>query len=331
MPTRRPRFVLLFIAFTGCQARDTPPPTTAEEWTDQAPHREGTVSVNGASINYLDWGGSGRPLILIHGNIQNAHVFDALVPLLGSDFRVIAYTRRGFGRSSKVGPFDAATFTEDLRALMDSLGIARAHLAGWSLGGNEVTRMAGLYPDRVDRIVYLDAGYDWADPASAAAFQAMPMNLVPSDSALRSVAAYQDWILGLFAPTLVDRSLMAANVRGMVDIQPDGGVRPVTSDSVAAQVATNFMADRRDYTRVKAPALAIYSEVFLDATHGDSVQRAKTLAWEQGLFAPFRVKSIERIKREVPSVEVVFVPGAHPDFVITYRDTVAAAMRRFLQ
>jgi pimeloyl-ACP methyl ester carboxylesterase len=50
-------------------------------------------------------------------------------------------------------PYDTATLTEDLRGLMDRLGIAKAHLAGWSMGGNEITAMAGTRPERVNRIV----------------------------------------------------------------------------------------------------------------------------------------------------------------------------------
>jgi 3-oxoadipate enol-lactonase len=64
---------------------------------------------------------------------------------------------RRHGHSDAKGPFDTKTRTEDLRGLMDSLGIAKAHLAGWSLGGNDITAMAGAHPERVGSIVYLDA------------------------------------------------------------------------------------------------------------------------------------------------------------------------------
>jgi pimeloyl-ACP methyl ester carboxylesterase len=152
-------------------------------WTDVSPHASGFVIANGTRLHYLDWGGTGPTLILIHGYSDNPHVFDDLVPALGGQFRIVAYARRGHGQSGKAGPYDLGTLTEDLRVLMDSLGIARAHLAGWSMGGNEITAMAGRYPDRVERIVYLD-GYDWSDPAIVAGFNNPPVNLAASGSTL---------------------------------------------------------------------------------------------------------------------------------------------------
>ena len=111
-------------------------------------------------------------LILLHGSGDNPHVFDDLAPAFTDRFHVIAYARRGHGRSEARPPYDTATLTEDLRGLMDALGISKASLVGWSLGGNEITAMAALHPDRVDKLVYLDAAYDWADPDYKAAFQA---------------------------------------------------------------------------------------------------------------------------------------------------------------
>ena len=76
----------------------------------------------------------------------------------------------GHGVPDAKGPFDATTRTEDLRGLMDSLGIAEAHLAGWSLAGNDITAMACTHPERADSIVYLEGAYDWGSPAVAGAF-----------------------------------------------------------------------------------------------------------------------------------------------------------------
>jgi hypothetical protein len=165
----------------------------------------------------------------------------------------------------------------------------------------------------------------------AAAFNALPISLAPPAAALASLDAYRRWYFETFLPTVANTAPMEAYLRDLVDVQPDGTVRPGTSDSVAAAVFKTVLTDRRDYTKVKAPALAIYSEVFLDANQGDSAQRAKTSTWERDHMIPFRTASIARIKRELKSPEVVTVPGAHPDFVVTARDQVAAAMRRFLK
>lgn len=154
-------YVALAIALGLAAALVKAAPTT---WVDTSPHKEGFVAANGITLEYLDWGGAGEVLILLHGSGDNPHVFDDLAPAFIDRFRVIAYARRGHGRSEARPPYDTATLTEDLRGLMDALRIPKASLAGWSLGGNEITAMAGSYPERVDKLVYLDGGYDWADP-----------------------------------------------------------------------------------------------------------------------------------------------------------------------
>ena len=299
-------------------------------WSDPAPHKSGFVTANGIRLHYLDWGGSAPALILIHGYGDNPHVFDDLAPAFTDRFRVVAYARRGHGRSDAKGPYDTATLTEDLRGLMDGLGIAKAHLAGWSMGGNEITAMAGTHPERVDRIVYLEGAYDWADPASVAALKIFPIDMTPPASAMRSLDAYRAHQRTVWFPGVGDASRFEAYIRDLVDIQPDGTVRSATSDSVAQALLTTLLTDRRDYTKVRSPALAIYAETFLDVRNVDAAQRAKNLAWEQKHMVAFRAASVERARRELPNVEIVNVPGTHLDFLYTSRDQVVVAMRRFL-
>ena len=325
-------FVVTLLVLAGCSSPRPAVETrqAAPAWTDPSPHTSGFVIVPGARLNYLDWGGTGPNLILIHGMGDNPHAFDGLAAALGTQFRIIAYARRGHGRSSKAGPFDTATLTEDLKALMDSLKIARAHLAGWSMGGNEITAMAGSYPDRVDRIVYLDAAYDWADPRERVAFKALPFDLSPKPANLASPDAFKAWQVATFYPSVRNPDQIEAYLRDLVDIQADGTVKPVTSDSVSAALAEALFTNPRDYSRVRVPALAIYAETMLDMAQPDSAVRTKQRAWEEQFLGPFRAASVERVKRELKGVEVVRVRGAHGDFLWTSTDQVAEAMRKFL-
>src|SRR5690349_13742617 len=68
---------------------------------DRSPHREGFVRRDGVLLHYLDWGGSGPPLVLVPGRGENAHVFDDLAPRLVPRYRVVALTRRGYGQSGR--------------------------------------------------------------------------------------------------------------------------------------------------------------------------------------------------------------------------------------
>jgi hypothetical protein len=91
------------------------------------------------------------------------------------------------------------------------------------------------------------------------------------------------------------------------------------------------LTDRPHYTRrsVRQPSRFMQTHSF-DVGNGDPAQLAKNLDWEQKYMAPFRAASIERVRREVPSVETVKVPGTHKDFVFTSREQVVSAMQRFL-
>src|SRR5262249_51072817 len=123
------------IALLGCDKKPepapVPPPTGAAAWVDSSTHQIHSVAVNGTTISYLDWGGTGEPLVYIHGLGDSPHSFDDLAPALTDRVRVIAYSRRAHGQSAQNVPFDNGTLTEDLHQLLDSLKIARANLAGW--------------------------------------------------------------------------------------------------------------------------------------------------------------------------------------------------------
>ena len=132
-----------------------------ESWVDPSPHAEGFVTTSAGRLHYLDWGGEGDTVVLLAGLGNSAHVFDDFAPLLTRSFRVIGLTRRGFGASARPSSgYDTDTLAGDLAEALAALGLARVHLVGHSLAGDEMTRYAGLHPDRVLSVVYLDAAYD---------------------------------------------------------------------------------------------------------------------------------------------------------------------------
>jgi len=97
---------------------------------------------NRVRLHVEDSGGDGRPVVLIHGwPLSGAAWKPQVAPLQGAGYRVIAYDRRGFGRSDKPqGGFDYDTLTADLAGLMADLDLRDATLVGFSMGGGEVAR-----------------------------------------------------------------------------------------------------------------------------------------------------------------------------------------------
>ena len=103
---------------------------------------------NSGSIDlYYEDHGAGQPVVLIHGYPLSCRGWDKQVPVLLEDgHRVIAYDRRGFGKSSQpVTGYDYDTFASDLHALLEALDLRDIVLAGHSMGTGEVTRYLSRY------------------------------------------------------------------------------------------------------------------------------------------------------------------------------------------
>ena len=98
-------------------------------------------------LYHEDSGGEGRPVVLIHGWPLSAEAWAAQVPaLVDAGYRVIAYDRRGFGRSDKAPEgYEYDTLASDLNHLMTGLDLTGAVLVGHSMGGGEVARYIGTY------------------------------------------------------------------------------------------------------------------------------------------------------------------------------------------
>jgi non-heme chloroperoxidase len=101
---------------------------------------------NSANIDlYYEDHGSGRPVVLIHGYPLSGASWEKQVPsLLGAGYRVIAYDRRGFGKSSQpTDGYNYDTFAADLQKLIAQLGLQEVTLVGFSMGGGEIARYLG--------------------------------------------------------------------------------------------------------------------------------------------------------------------------------------------
>ena len=278
----------------------------APAWVDASPHAASLTEANGVRLETLDWGGTGPALVMIHGIGDDPHVFDDLAERLRDRLRVVAYARRGHGLSSAPpeGPYDLATLVEDLRQLMDRLGIERASLLGWSMGGNEITAFAGRYPERVDKLVYLDSGYDWSDPAFLAAFTDALAAIAPDAEALASLDAYRRWYRSAWLGETVPWSDgLEAYLRDSASLSADGRVEPRPGGKVFEQLFASLAAPPRDYAAVRAPALVLYASPFFPATD------PRTADFESRVMLPFRQASRERIQAELAHKRIFDLPG----------------------
>jgi non-heme chloroperoxidase len=133
-------------------------------WHDPSPHTIRFVTVNdNVKLEVLDWGGSGRALVLLAGLGNTAHVFDDFAPKLTSEYHVYGITRRAFGASdSPALGYSADHLGDDVVGVLDALKINRPVLAGHSQAGEELSSIGSRHPERVAGLIYLDAAYAFA-------------------------------------------------------------------------------------------------------------------------------------------------------------------------
>ena len=108
------------------------------------------ADINGARIHY-EARGAGPALVLIHAGICDLRMWDAQMDAFAQRYRVIRYDMRGFGQTAPV----AGKYTrhDDLRALLDHLGVERAHVMGCSMGGMTAIDFALAHPQRIGALV----------------------------------------------------------------------------------------------------------------------------------------------------------------------------------
>ncbi len=185
------KFLVSFLIIAGMAACNETGPTISEV----SPGIFQVTTGQGVSLEVIEWGGTGQPLVFLAGGGATAHSFDDFAPLLADDFRVLGMTRRGMGASSDVPPNDFEDLLKDIVAVLDALGLGPVVLVGHSIAGFEMTRFAEQYPDRCSGLVFLDAAYDFAISDVARIYQETPPPELPPMAAMDSVSvrSVQEW------------------------------------------------------------------------------------------------------------------------------------------
>jgi pimeloyl-ACP methyl ester carboxylesterase len=112
-----------------------------------------------ASQHHFQVSGSGPPLIFIHGLAGSFSWWQRNIDVCQAHFQAYSVDLIGFGGSRHLGRFDLERSISLLLAWMDERGIARAHIVGHSMGGLIAARLAAEAPDRVDKLVLVDAAF----------------------------------------------------------------------------------------------------------------------------------------------------------------------------
>ena len=117
------------------------------------------INLRGQPFHYRDWGGDGRPVLLLHGLASTCHIWDLVAPLLAADFRVAALDQRGHGQSAQVDDgYDFATVLGDAAAFIEHLGWERSIVVGHSWGADVALELAVAKPELASGLIFVDGG-----------------------------------------------------------------------------------------------------------------------------------------------------------------------------
>ena len=283
----------------------------------------------GVSLEVLDWGGRGPPLVFLAGLGNTAHVFDDFAPQFTDSFHVVGITRRGFGASAgSPAPSELDTLAADIAAVLDTFGLGPVVLVGHSIAGEEMTRFAELHAPRCAGLIYLDAAYDRSGVDTLASRQppAPDPQVRASDTAsLASWRALYPRVMGIDQPESEIRATARFDTVGRY-------LGRITADSLTARVTSGSRVAR--YDRVDCRGLAIYAvpdsvaDVITYYKELDAAGRAQgesLLRFVQAVVADSRGRIAG-----FPQNTVVDLHGGNHFIFLQRPGEVARAMRAFL-
>jgi non-heme chloroperoxidase len=281
-------FVVGFYVFETSVLALRPGAQSSGAQRDPSPHQVRWVTVDSSvKLEVLDWGGSGRPLVLLACYLST-HVYDEFAPKLTDQFHVYGITRRGIGASDKPATgYSVQQSANDLFDAFNSLKLQQALLVGHSCAGQVLTMFAAQHADRLRGLVYLDGATDptlTADVGSPMPdFATLPRPI--------SERPARNWDF----PEAVNQERLDPVIRKAITV--DARMKP-------------------DYARVRVPVLAIYQEQrpFEEVAAGYTIRNDEERAALRQYYAATRAlytRWQEDLLAGAPTARIVKLTGAN--------------------
>jgi pimeloyl-ACP methyl ester carboxylesterase len=277
--------------------------------------RESNLSLGSMTLHVATWGQPepDRPAVLmVHGLTVNHREFLEVGPALAATgYYVIAPDLRGRGLSEKPAHgYSISIHAHDLLALLDALNVPQVHIVGHSLGAIIAQYVAALYPQRVGKIVMIDAGGKIPDDTA----QAIAASVGRLGVVYPSLDAYMGLLRQL--PVVKWNPFWEQNFQYDAEVHPDGTVTSRVPKSAIEEesVAMYFTRTEALPAAVRAPALV------LRAAQG-------TLAPDRGFVLP--AEEAERLRQVMPDCRVIEIPETN-HYTIIEAPQLRDAIREFL-
>ena len=300
---------------------------------DKSSHAVRYVTVDrNVKLEVLDWGGSGRPVVMLAGLGDTAHAFDEFASKITGTYHVYGVTRRGFGKSSiPASGYSADRLGDDVLEVIDFLKLSRPVLVGVSIAGEELSSVGTRHPEKVAGLIYLDAAYFYA-------YYDRSQGNLSLDSL--DVQRKLEQLVQPGKGPADQRPLMRELINdGLPQLEKDlketlkslegaGPPPPQPPASEGFSPAEAIVAGAQKYTKIPVPVLAIYAlPQRLGPDLGpDPAARAAAQA-RQFALASAQAKALEI---GVPSARVVRLPNADHNVLRSNEADVLREMKLFI-
>ncbi len=291
----------------------------------------------GVQLEVKDWGGTGRPVVLLAGLGGTLHGYDEFAPELTAHYHVYGITRRGYGTSSKPEPtpehYNADRLGDDVLSIIDQLHLDRPVLVGHSFAGEELSSVCSRFPQRVAGLVYLDAANRYAfSPPHRGDFRIDTLELkralnesldaISPAEQQRAIERLQA-MLPQFQADLAEQKKMVSSAPEMSQGDHDAVLKErATEEGAIEQAALN---GERRFDSIPCPTLAIFA---LPHDHGlpPGPKRDAVDAWEMQTFGPLA----DGIETGVAGARVIRIPHAQHAVYKSNEVQVVQEMQKFI-
>ncbi len=272
--------------------------------------------VNGVTLEY-DVQGEGEPVVLVHGGLladENAPLMRE--PSLTDGYRVINYHRRGFAGSSR--PPGRATIGDqaaDLRALLDHLGVERAHVVGHSLGGVIAVQLALDAPERVQTLTLLEPALMGAIARAEAANNP------------HAAASQEQFMAGMAdVRRIYETGDKRAALEAFLETRAGDAFRGVLDWLLQSGEFDQAVADADTFLLIEMPAAFAWT-----FTPEDAARLRQPVLSVLGAHSPQRAQRVHQVlQRWVPQTESLVLPNADHALPLMDPPGIAAAIAGWL-
>jgi pimeloyl-ACP methyl ester carboxylesterase len=291
----------------------------------------------GVRLEVMDWGGTGRPVVLLAGLGGTLHGFDGFAQRLTGKYHVYGITRRGYGASSAPDPvgdnYAADRLGDDVLSVLDQMKIERPVLIGHSFAGEELSSVGSRFPECVAGLVYLDAANRYAfSPVHRGDFRidtlelrrelTVSLDAISPEEARKAIDRLRE-MLPQYETDLAEEKKLWATTPAMSADAYNAQVKERSTR--AGQIEKAALDGERRYTELKCPVLAIFA---LPHDHGlpPGPKRDAVDAWEMQTFGPLA----DSFEKGVPTARVIRIAHARHGVFESNADEVVRDIEEFV-